>query len=575
MDEDTPGRWQRLKNLRVSRKDLSKRMRRAQGVTIRHARKFVFRRWENAREVSRHIVIWVVAVGILITATGVQLMWYQQSYRMDTQASDGTYAEAVLGPVDTLNPLFASTSAEESASHLLFSRLLTYDTSGHLNNDLATNVAVSAGGTEYTVKIRSDAKWHDGTTVTAYDVLFTIGLLKNPAVRSTIPADWSSIKVSAVDDTTLSFTLPTVIAAFPHALTFPILPKHILANVEPNAIRENDFSRAPIGSGPFSLRLVQDIDATTGRKIIHLERNDAYYKGIAKLERFQLHVYSTSDAIVHALSSGEVNAAADVASASTDQINKNNYTVSNVPIASGVYALLNTVSPALKDKAVRQALQRSTNLASIRAAQPAGTPTLDLPFINGQVTGDLPKVASFDPEAAKQLLDSAGWHLEGSVRKKDGTPLHITAVTTKDPQYEKTLEMIAGEWRDIGVTVDTQIYDPKDVTQAFVTDVLQKRNFDVLIRALPIGADPDVLPSGILHRLIISVAQISPTIQMQLATMHFRARAQGWSLVCATRNISHLRASGSRTYRQLACINQLFHMYQVKMLVLSTTKTHL
>lgn len=436
--------------------------------------------------------MWVVAVGLLIGATGLQLMWYQQNYRTTAPATDGTYAEAVQGPIDTLDPLYASTSAEDAASHLLFSRLLTYDKTGHLSNDLAKSVTVDQSGQVYTVNLRSDAKWHDGIRVTAQDVVFTVGLLKNPAVRSTISSNWSAVTVTATGEYSLTFQLPTIIAAFPHALTFPILPEHILSKVEPNALRENEFSRSPIGSGPFKLRFTQDIDLTTGRKIVHMERDTDYYRGAPRLERFQLHVYGTQDAIVTALANGEVNAAADLSRISSAQINQSQYDVTTAAVNNGVYALFNVTREVLKDKTVRQALQHGTNVAAVRAQLGDDVRSLDLPFINRQVTGDLPAVPTYNVDEAKRLLDSAGWVLDGTVRKKAGVEMKLTVVTTKDGDYEAVLETLAGQWRELGISIDTQVYDPTDVSQRFIQDILQPRTYDVLIRLLPIGADPDV-----------------------------------------------------------------------------------
>jgi len=492
MQDDKPRGWQRLSKTSFNKKDLSRRMRRVEGVTVRHARKFVVKRWSSAREVRRRIITWVVATGLLISAIGLQLMWNQHSYRTTTVANGGTFAEAVLGPVDTLDPLFAATQAEEAASQLLFSRLFTYDTTGHLNGDLATNLAVNNTGTVYTVTIRPDARWHDGVRVTAKDVAFTINLLKNPSVHTTNPEDWRTISVAAINDTTLSFTLPTIIASFPHALTFPIVPEHILGKIEPNAIRENDFGRSPIGSGPFKLRFVQDIDVNAGRKIIHLARSSDYYRGASKLEFFQLHVYDAQDAIVHALAIDEVNAASGLSATNLNQINKNRYDIETKPIKSGVYALLNTTREILKDKAVRQALQMGTNTKAIRDQLPAGAPALDLPFVNNQLTGDVPKVAAYNLKEAQTMLDNAGWVREGSTRKKAGVVLKLTVVTTKDSDYERVLETLVGQWRDLGIVVDTQIVDPSDPAQRVFQDILQPRNFDVLLYQLTIGADPDV-----------------------------------------------------------------------------------
>lgn len=466
-------------------------MRWAENVTVRHARKFIVRRMVSVREVRRHIILWAMAVGLLIAASGLQLMWYQRNYQVSATASGGTYAEAVLGPIDTLDPLFASTSAEQSAAQLLFSRLMTYDTSGHINNDLASSVTTDNTGTLYTVKIRSDARWHDGIQLTTKDIAFTLGLIKNSTVRSLITG-WNDIAVSVVDDVTITFKLPAIYAAFPHALTFPILPEHILSKVEPNALRENDFSNNPIGSGPFKLRFIQDEDLTTGRRIVHMERNDAYYKGATKLERFQLHVYGTHDAIVKALASGEVNAAADLTSSDVTQVNKERYNITSSPIQSGVYALFNTIKNTMKDKTVRQALQVGTNTQVIRDELGGDVPSLDLPFTNGQLVGDVPKVPNYDSALAASLLDSAGWKLEGAVRKKDGVELKLRVVSTKDSDYERVLENLSGQWRELGIIVDTVIIDPSDATQGFVQNILQQRNFDVLLYQLTIGADPDI-----------------------------------------------------------------------------------
>jgi len=491
MDDEKPTAWRRIQNLSINKKALSRRMRRAEGVTLRHARKFIFKRWSNAREVQRHIILWVVAVGVLIGATGLQLAWYQQNYRTSAVADGGTYAEAVLGPVDTLNPIFASTSAEESAGQLLFSRLFNYDRTGHLSGDLATSMTTNSAGTEYTVKLRSDAVWHDGIHLTAKDVVFTVGLIKNPAVHATITG-WSDITAVATDDNTVVFTLPAVYAAFPHALTtLPILPEHLLAKIEPNSLRENEFSRSPIGSGPFKLRFVQDVDLNAGRKIVHLERGN-YYKGKARIERLQLHVYNSRDVIVHALDTGEVSAAADLSATSVKQVNADRYKITTEPISSGVYALFNTTKDILKDKQVRLALQRGTDTLAIREQLPVSAPALDLPLLRRQLSGDIPKIAPYNRDEARQMLDAAGWKLEGNTRKKAGTELSLTVVTTKDSDYERVLETLAGQWRELGVAVVTQVVDPTDVSQRVTQDILQPRNFDVLLYQLTIGSDPDV-----------------------------------------------------------------------------------
>lgn len=492
MEDQKPKKWPRVPKIKFTSRDITRRVRKVEGATVKHARRFVFRRISNFKEVRRHIALWVLTAGLIIGASGLQLLWYQQSYRTVAYASDGTYAEAVLGPVNTLNPIFASTSAEESVSDLLFGRLLTYDTTGNLNYDLASNMTISKDNKTYTFEIRADAKWQDGIYVRAKDVVFTVNLIKNPATRSTITG-WDDITVKEINDRTVSFSLPSEYAAFPHALNFlPILPEHILRDVEPSAIRENSFSNNPTANGPFTLRFVQEMDRGAGRKIIHLARNGEYYKGAPKLERFQLHVYNDTETIVRALNTSEVNAAVDLSVVDTEQLNKSRYSIKREPVNSAVYAMLNTTSPILKDKAVRQALQIGTDTKAVRDLLGADTPEQHLPFIASQVSGALPAAPKYDKAAAERLLDKAGWKLQDGVRVKGKDVLRLSLVTTKNNDFERALSQLVEQWSALGIVVSSNIVDTSNPTQNFARDILQPRNYDVLLYQLTIGADPDV-----------------------------------------------------------------------------------
>ena len=291
-------------------------------------------------------------------------------------------------------------------------------------------MSISKDQKTYTLSIRADARWSDGLYVRARDVVFTVGLLQNAATRSTLTG-WDDVKVTEVDDRTVAFTLPAVYSAFPHALRYlPILPEHSLSDIEPAQLRENSFSNDPVGSGPFTVKLLQDIDEENGRKIIHLARNETYYRGAPKLSRIQLHVYKDADSIKRALATSEVNAASDLPVVTADDINKERYIVENNPINSGVYALFNTQSSALQDKKVRQALQAGTDTEAVRTSVSDNLPQLYLPVIASQLDGEVPAAPKYDVKRAATLLNQAGWLLEGSVRKKDGQPLTLNIVTT-------------------------------------------------------------------------------------------------------------------------------------------------
>lgn len=485
--------WKRFQRISFDSKTFSKRALRAETTTTRHARKFVVGKLDSLRNVKQHVILWLSIVGILIAAVALQMVWYQQAYRTTAWKDGGTYAEAVMGPLNTLNPLYSSTPAEQSANKLIFSSLYNYDDTGHLADDLAASMSVTPSGKEYVVTLRDDVLWSDAVKLTASDVVFTVNLMKSADVRSVMYGNWVDVTAEAMDERTVKFVLPAQYAAFPHALTFSVLPRHILENVSPGSIRQSTFSVAPVGSGPFTLRLLQN--SPDGRhKIANLSASKHYYKGTPKLARFELHGYKDQDDMERALQTGEVNAAAGT----NIQPSKlpSTYTTKTYPVNSGVYALFNNESPVLKDDKVRRALQVGTNTADVRKAIGYDVPDLYLPFVSGQISGsDLPAKIAYDTTKAKALLDQAGWKLPtGKDIRQDATgqQLELSVATVKDATYEKVLERMAGQWRDLGIKVNTEIKDPSSPTQDFVQATLQPRAYDVLLYRLFIGVDPDV-----------------------------------------------------------------------------------
>ncbi|MES2876354.1 MAG: peptide ABC transporter substrate-binding protein [Patescibacteria group bacterium] len=490
---DEKGSWKRFQRVSFDSKSFSKRALRAENTTTKHAHKFVVGKLDSLRNVKQHVIVWLSIIGILIAAVALQMFWYQQAYRTTAWKDGGTYAEAVLGPLATLNPLYASTPAEQSASKLIFSSLYSYDDTGSLADDLATSLTVGETGKEYVVKIREDAKWSDGVKLTAEDVAFTVNLMKSADVRSVMYGNWVDVTAEAMDERTVKFTLPAQYASFPHALTFSVLPRHVLQDVAQGSIRQSTFSVSPVGSGPFTLRLLQN--SPDGRhKIANLSASAGYYKGTPRLARFELHGYKDQDDMMRALQTGEVNAAAGTNMQKSEL--PSTYAIKEYPVNNGVYALFNSDSSIMKDPKVRQALQAGTNTADVRTALGYEAPSLHLPFVDGQLKGsDVPVAPPHDRVKAEKLLDEAGWKVPAgeSIRQNSaGQELELSVVTIKDETYEKVLERLAGQWRSLGVKVNTDIKDPQNPTQDFVQTTLQPRAYDVLLYELVIGVDPDV-----------------------------------------------------------------------------------
>lgn len=484
---------EKLQSIAPSKKLIKRRVKRAEKVTRKHARKFILKRIEKAREVQRKIVFWVVLVGVIIACSALQLIWFRSGYVTTAPADTGIYIEGMVGQIKSLNPIFATTDAEESLSQLMFSRLFKYDTSGVVGFDLVDSMTVSQNGLEYVFKLREDALWQDGEKLSADDVLFTFELLQNPSTRSSLTG-WSEIKISKVDSHTVKFVLPSVIGPFKSALaSVPILPKHLLSDIEPNKIRESAYSSAPVGSGPFKINLVSDIDLVNNRRAVLMDRFENYYGGSAHLEKFQLQTYADSSSLLKGIINGEVLAAVGLDDSDMKKLSKANYELSTKSINTGTYAIFNLKREMFSDQKVRKSLQLATDTAALREIFSFKPESLDNPLMNSQLGNDIPQADKFDLERAKNLLDSSGWKLDGSsnIRKKDGKELTISIITIKG-SYEQVADKIVSQWSKLGANLSVAVYNPSDASQNFVQDIIQPRNYDVLIYPIFVGGDPDV-----------------------------------------------------------------------------------
>ena len=478
--------------LRLGYKRLALRVKHAEGATQRHASRFILRRIENVRLVMTEIMIWLAAIALLIAGLGIQYSWNSQGSKKDGAKSGGVYVEGVIGNISTLNPLLAASEPEQAVSRLLFSSLYNYDVTGALHTDLAESMTVKDDKV-YTIKLRN-AVWHDGKKLTAEDVVYTINLIKNPQVRSPLRVNWLDISARAIDDSTVEFMLPAVYAGFSHALTFPVIPKHILQSVSPSSMREADFSSNPVGSGPFAVKRVQTSESTSSTDVVRMEPNTKYYGAVSTLSRLELRAYGNESLLVKAVNSGEVSAASGLSLSAADNIKSKQYSTKHWLLNKGVYLLMNNRSQTLQDARVRQALRYATDTSSIRATVGDNVARLDTPILQSQIAQKLPAARDYNLDKAKALLKEAGWtYNQGQWKGKDGRPLAVAVTTSSGrDEYKKIVDVLKQQWSKLGVDVQLREIDTSSTTTSFVQSVLQPRDYDALLYELELGADPDV-----------------------------------------------------------------------------------
>lgn len=445
-----------------------------------HIKENLIGRISHIENIRLLILEWVLLAFALIMLAITQSIWFKDSYSEDVFGKGGTYTEATLGEVNSLNPLFATTDSEKVLSRLMFATIATVDYSGHPGIGLAESIMPSEDGRVWTVRLRDGLKWSDGEPITNEDVLFTIELIKNPAVNSVYDASLAKVKVVEGENGEIIFTLPSVYVDFISALNIPVVPKHELEDSDPKTLIEDTFSNTPVTSGAFNFNALQ-ITANSDEKVYYLSANPYYYKGQDLLSGFAVHTYSAKDAIVNALNAGAVTATAELSGPDIDKVTNGKFIKKNSSLNSGAYIFFNTSSEAVKSVELRTAIRQGIDLERIRTVAP-GAAALDFPLLESQIKlSTYPTVPGQDYEAAKAKIDEF---------KGDGS-IGLEIATINSGYLPAVADTLAEELQTLGFTVNVSKYEE---SQEFINNVIAKRSYDILVYEIELGADPDPLP---------------------------------------------------------------------------------
>lgn len=445
-----------------------------------HIKENLIGRFSHIENIRLLVLEWALLAFALIMLAITQSIWFKDSYSENVFSKGGTYTEATIGEVNSLNPLFATTNSEKTLSRLMFATLSTIDYSGHPGIGLAASIMPSEGGKVWTLKLRDNLKWSDGAPITNEDVLFTVDLIKNPAVNSAYDANLANVKVTENEAGEIVFTLPSVYADFIAALNIPVVPKHELEDTNPNNLLEDSFSNTPVTSGAFSFNALQATSAGD-EKIYYLSANPYYYKGQDLLSGFAVHTYGSKDAVIRALNSGAVTATAELSGADKDLITSGQFIQKDSSLNSGAYAFFNTNSEVVKNAEMRTAIRQGIDLAKVRAAAP-DTTSLGYPLLQSQITlSNYPALPERDYNTAVATI----------AELKGDSPLGLEIATVNSGYLPAVADALADELRGLGLEVNVSKYEEN---QEFINSVISKRGYDILVYDIELGADPDLLP---------------------------------------------------------------------------------
>ena len=388
-----------------------------------------------------------------------------------------------------LNPLAPEEREFQSLTALIYEGLFSLDDDYMPQPCLATECNSTTDGKHWTIRLRRDAVFHDGSPCTAYDVEATINEILRLAQEgrgqyNQLQYIISSVSVNSADS--LQITVKRPYYGVRYALTFPVLPQ---SQVQ---------SAMPAGTGPYR------VDSFQPAGHLYLSANENWWKGDLAVKEINVTFRATNRELISDYEYNRVDAAI-TRSASAGQYQTG---LANLNITYRTRQLetllLNHSANAfpLNNQAVREAIRYAIDFDAIAASVYMGMASrTDTPLPAGTwMYRDNDAAYAYNPDKARKLLDEAGW----KPNPQDNNIRH-TVVEEKGKQVDKRLRlglyvyeeqdnsvrvqvagMIADYLADVGINVHVE-------TQSFasVAEHLKARNFDMAIAAFQMDVVPD------------------------------------------------------------------------------------
>ncbi|MFA6251045.1 MAG: peptide ABC transporter substrate-binding protein [Candidatus Paceibacterota bacterium] len=428
--------------------------------------------------------------------------------------SGGTITEGIVGVPTLINPVIALTDADKDLTILVYSGLMRKNSEGEFIPDLAESFTMSPDGTSYTFILRKDAKFHNGTKVTADDVIFTIEKIKDPIIKSPRKMGWDGVSISKIDDYTITFNLAQPYISFLDNTTIGILPSKVWKNVNPNEFNLSTLNTKAIGSGPYKVRTVlKNKDGIPQKYELVRFKNFTLDKPLIK--HINIISYANEKDLLKALSNHSIDQAGGISSENIVNFKKGKYTIhtATLPRIFGVFFNSNK-NKIFNDPAVIKAFATALDKQEIVDQVLGGYgSTVYNPIPEKIIKSDTEeKYEKMNIEEANLILEKAGWIKgEDGIRAKGGTttvtkkvgkktvtetvknPTGATrltfALTTGDaPELKQTTELIKEQLGKIGVEVDIKkVYETGQLNQ-----LIRARDYEALFFGQVINHESDL-----------------------------------------------------------------------------------
>lgn len=375
---------------------------------------------------------------------------------------------AVDADVDTLHPTDFSTTVELGVLNQIYDTLLYYSPDGTKDPEprIAESYEISDDGLDYTFHLRDDVTFHDGTPVTADDVVFSIELYKASEYQGSQISMLSSVE--ATDEHTVVCHLDAPYSPFLQGICSPMIASK--AYYESS---EDDFVNNPIGTGPYKF-----VSRAKGSNI-KLEANEDYYRGAPEIKEVTFEVIPDSSTKAIALQTGEVNFA-EIDSATKPQLEANPaITIAEVPTSAFSYIAMNTEKEPFNDVKVRQAINYAIDRDNLVAVCYDGEAEVNSNICAKERFGysDDQFQYTYDPEKAKELLAEAGIE----------TPYDLGEILVAE-KYSNLATVIQNDLKAVGLDVTISVKE----FNSYISD-LQNGSYEITALNMTLEGDTQTL----------------------------------------------------------------------------------
>lgn len=382
-----------------------------------------------------------------------------------TPKAGGSWTIGIANEPDTLDPHKTGAAITQTIMRNVCDPLIAKDFDGNYVPGLASAWKISPDGLTWDFTLRTDVTFQDGTPFNADAVKASLDRIIDPATKSagakSALGPVSSVTVTGPNAVQLKLSKPFA------PLLDGLTNSGFIAIVSPTAVQKAgaDFGRKPVSTGPYMVDEWQSSNHITLKKNPNYKWASSYLHqgGPAYLDSITFRIITEDASRTAAFQANEINEMT-VPSTDVESIKQSDQYWTVDYLRKGVVFLEFNVTKAPFDNLqVRQAFNSAVDKQAVLNAAVQGLGIVADGFLSPSIAGYWPGITDYAPKYDKakagQLLDAAGWTLNGATREKGGQPFKFTLYNLKTDAWDRAVQVVQSQLKDIGVQMDIQDFE--------------------------------------------------------------------------------------------------------------------